>query len=198
MRRALLVLTAVAALAAGCGGDDEDDGGGGADTGTVSSAKPLGAGIKDLDEAVKASGCKLERHPIEGDNHTTADVKYKTNPPTSGDHDPQWAQDGIYDEAPDLEQSVHALEHGRIDIQYKPGIDETLITQLTALAKEEVKGTAGYHTLLFPNQTNMPDEVAATAWGRSLTCPKASEPAVFDAVRLFRRQYVDKGPEFIP
>jgi hypothetical protein len=145
--------------------------------------------ISDLDEAADTSGCKVEEFESEGRGHTSDDVKYKTNPPTSGNHDPQAAQDGIYPEPPDVEQSVHALEHGRVDIQYKPGTPARTIGQLETLVNEEVRGTSGYHTLLFENQTNMPAAVAATSWTRSLTCPTMNDK-VFDAIRAFREKAI--------
>jgi hypothetical protein len=39
--------------------------------------------------------------------------------------------------------------------------------------------------------------VAATAWTQSLTCPTMNDQ-VFDAIRAFRTEYTDKGPELIP
>jgi hypothetical protein len=126
-------------------------------------------------------------------------VQYKTNPPTSGSHDPIAAEDGIYppDGPPDLEQSVHALEHGRINIQYRPGTPAGTIDRLETLLEFEVKGEPGYHALLYQNQTNMEPAIAATAWTKSLTCPRMNDQ-VFDAIRAFWRTNVDKGPEFIP
>jgi len=151
-------------------------------------------------EAARAAGCRLQSHPVEGRDHTSETVRYRTNPPTSGAHDPVASQDGIYpsDGPPDLEQSVHALEHGRINIQYKPGTPQPTIDRLTTLVDTyEVKGTAGYHALLFQNQTGMQPAIAATAWTKSLTCPTMND-RVFDALRTFWRANVDKGPEFIP
>jgi hypothetical protein len=55
----------------------------------------------------------------------------------------------------------------------------------------------GYHMLMFENTTNMPYAVAATAWTHSLTCPTMNDK-VFDALRAFRAQYIDKGPEKVP
>ena len=153
--------------------------------------------ITDLDDAAAAAGCTVKRHPGEGSEHTAEDVEYGSNPPTSGPHDPQWTPDGIHAEAPDLEQSVHALEHGRINIQYDPELPEGQVRQLEALVGEDLKGQSGYHTLLFPNQTQMTYAVAATAWKTSLTCERFSA-AVFDALRAFRAKYVDKGPELVP
>jgi hypothetical protein len=158
-------------------------------------------GLTNLSEAARAAGCEVTTKDLkdEGRGHTTKAVKYQTNPPTSGDHDPTAAEDGIYEASnpPDIEQSVHSLEHGRIDFQYKKGTPGARIAQLESMVSEKVKGTAGYHSLLFENQTGMTAAVAATAWRRSITCAKFDAKA-FDALRAFRRDRIDKGPEFIP
>jgi hypothetical protein len=155
--------------------------------------------IGDLNAAAKAAGCKLSNPPIEGRNHETKDftaADYKTNPPTSGNHYPEWYQDGIYNpgDTPNLGMLVHTLEHGRIDVQYKPGTPKNVVAQLEALLGEQQDG---YHMLLFQNTTNMPAQIAATAWGHSLTCPKFNDK-VFDAIRTFRARYIDQGPEQVP
>jgi hypothetical protein len=159
---------------------------------------PLAKGDK-LAAAAKAAGCVSKTFPSEGRTHTTSTVTYKTNPPTSGNHNPTPAQDGIYDpgNTPEKENFVHALEHGRIEIQYAPGTPKHTRDQLETLFNEKVNGTEGYHTLLFENNTNMPYAVAATAWTHLLGCPKMNDK-VFDAIRAFRLAYTDKGPEFIP
>jgi hypothetical protein len=89
---------------------------------------------------------------------------------------------------------VHTLEHGRIDVQYKPGTPTHTVSELEALLAEQ---SDGYHMLLFQNSTDMPVQIAATAWGHSLTCPQFNNQ-VFDAIRTFRAQYIDKGPEDVP
>ena len=55
----------------------------------------------------------------------------------------------------------------------------------------------GYHMVLFQNNTNMPYAVGATAWTRLLGC-KTFNPKIFDAIRAFRTEYVDKAPEQVP
>jgi hypothetical protein len=155
--------------------------------------------IGDLTAAAKAAGCKLTNPPIEGRNHENRDFTesdYKTNPPTSGNHFPEWAEDGVYDagKTPPLGKLVHTLEHGRIDVQYKPGTPTHTIAQLSALLAEQ---SEGYHMLLFENSTDMDAQIAATAWGHSLTCPQFNNK-VFDAIRTFRAAYIDRGPEDVP
>jgi Protein of unknown function (DUF3105) len=153
----------------------------------------------DLTAAAKAAGCTLTNPPIEGRNHedkTFTAADYKTNPPTSGNHFPEWAQDGVYaaGKTPPLGKLVHTLEHGRIDVQYKPGTPDHTIAQLDALLAEQ---SGGYHMLLFENSTDMDAQIAATAWGHSLTCPQFNNK-VFDAIRTFRAAYIDRGPEDVP
>jgi hypothetical protein len=154
----------------------------------------------DVDEAAKAAGCRLTHPEIEGATHeerefTAAD--YKTNPPTSGNHyPPPAAEDGVYPpgQAAPLGELVHSLEHGRINVQYKPGTPERTVQQLEALLAEQ---SDGYHMLLYENTTGMDAQVAATAWGHSLTCPEMNDK-VFDAIRTFRAEYIDTGPENVP
>jgi hypothetical protein len=155
--------------------------------------------IGDLKEAAKAAGCKLENPEIEGAQHeerTFTEADYKTNPPTSGNHFPSWSEDGVYPSGstPPLGELVHTLEHGRIDVQYKPGTPQETVDQLNALLADMEDG---YHLLLFENSTNMDAAVAATAWGHSLTCPEMNDK-VFDAIRTFRNEYIDQGPENVP
>jgi hypothetical protein len=155
--------------------------------------------ISDLKEAADAAGCTVKSYPDEGRGHTGETVTYKTNPPTSGAHNPVPADDGIYaaGNTPAKEALVHSLEHGRILIQYKPGTPASTVNQLETLFNEEVKGTQGYHTLLLENNTKMTAAIAATSWKKALTCP-AMNDKVFDAIRAFRVDNVDKAPEFIP
>jgi Protein of unknown function (DUF3105) len=155
--------------------------------------------VSDLTAAVKAAGCTLQNPPIEGRQHETkkfTEADYKTNPPTSGAHYPEWYDDGIYNpgDVPNLGMLVHTLEHGRIDVQYRPGTPKRTVRGLESLLGEQ---DDGYHMLLFQNTTNMPYAVAATAWGHLLGCP-AMNAKVYDALRTFRERYIDQGPEQVP
>jgi hypothetical protein len=159
--------------------------------------------ISDFDAAVKASGCTFKTYPSEGRTHLPSDSavnnKYKTNPPTSGAHRPTPAEDGVYapGNSPDKENAVHALEHGRVELEYKKGASKQVQGQLNALFNEKLKGVEGYHKLMFENNTNMPFEVAAVAWTHILGCTTMNAQ-VPDAIRAFEDRFVDKGPELIP
>jgi hypothetical protein len=178
---AVLAVVAIVALA---GGDDKGD---------------STANVSKLAASAKAAGCTFSQFKSEGRNHTASKVTYKTNPPTSGNHNPTPAQDGFYraGNSPPKENFVHTLEHGRIEFQYKPGTPAADVAKLRRLAEEPFNGTAGYHVLLFENDTDMPAQFAATAWTKSITCPTLSTAAL-GAMREFRTAFTDKGPEFIP
>jgi hypothetical protein len=192
---ALLILGGGVALAAGLVG-----GGSGGKAEVAKGGADIPAQKQgDLKKAVAAAGCKLVDASNEGNNHEDKQFKpsgYKQNPPTSGAHTPTWYDDGVYraGDTPDLGKTVHPLEHGRIEFQYKKGTSETVVAQLETLVKESEDG---YHILMFENATNMPYAVAATAWDHLIGCPTMN-PKVFDALRAFKTEHIDKGPEVVP
>jgi hypothetical protein len=192
------IAAVVAAIVSSGGGDDKSASGGSKDVNVAIPARKT----TDFNEAVKASGCTFKTFPSEGATHLGSDTAnfngYKTNPPTSGTHRPVPAQDGVYapGNSPAKENWVHTLEHGRIELQYKPGTSKTIQDQLNTLLNEKVKGVEGYHMMLFENNTNMPFQVAAVAWTHYLGCTTMNDK-VFDAIRAFRDRFVDKGPEIV-
>lgn len=190
---AVVAVAVVAILVVG-GGDDSP-----ADQVSSEAAAIPAQQEADLTKAAEAAGCQLVEAPNEGANHEERDFTasdYKQNPPTSGTHYPEWAQDGIYNpgDTPPLGQLVHTLEHGRINVQYKPGTSATTIAQLETLITES---DDGYHMLLYENTTDMPFAIAATAWDHQLGCATMNDK-VWDALRAFRVDYIDKGPEVVP
>jgi len=195
----VVAVVVVLLVAGGGGGGNSASATGNASTTASAAVKLPARKIENLEDAAKQAGCTLKTYPIEGATHVTTPVTYKTNPPTSGNHNPVPAEDGIYDPGnePTKEHYVHSLEHGRIEFEYQPGSSQKTIDTLEALYNEPVNGTPGYHSLVFENNTNMPTKVAAVAWGQLLAC-NTLNPAAIDAMRAFRERYTDKGPEFIP
>jgi hypothetical protein len=183
---AVVVVAVVLALAGGGGGGSSD--------------RPSEAAVK---AAATAAGCDYRTFPSEGRTHvakklTAAD--YKTNPPTSGNHNPNPAPDGLYPPGnePAIENWVHTLEHGRILLQYKPGAPARTVAALQKLFEEPVLDSGkSYHMVLMRNNSKMPFQAAAVAWTRYVGCNDVG-PAAIAAMRKFRDRYVDKGPEFIP
>ena len=161
---------------------------------TVAATKPPPQDESDLFAIARQANCKLTNPVIEGRTHLqpgTALPKYKTNPPASGNHDPVWANDGAYSKAPGLRHTIHALEHGRIEVQWR-GISAKRISQLKGLYDEDP-----YHMLYFPNNSNMDGQLAVVAWGHIALCKKMTDED-FDLIRAFTTRYRDKGPEFVP
>jgi hypothetical protein len=201
------IAAVVVAVVAGGGGGDGGNGGDGDE-----QVSPTGGSgqnvslperqITDLNAAARAAGCVVRSFP-EGEeqrDHSTESVEYATNPPAYGEHNPVPAQDGIYDpgNAPPVEQTVHTLEHGRIIVQYRPGLPEADRLKLESVVNEQLGDFGpGYHMVLMENQTNMPYEVAATAWAQLLGCRELNDKT-FDAIRAFREAHTDKAPEVVP
>jgi hypothetical protein len=161
--------------------------------------------IKDLPAAARAAGCtridtpdsiaRTDQNRAHVDPGTN--VNYQTSPPSYGPHYPDPASDGEYapDHTPEVGYLVHAMEHGRVEYQYRPGLPPQDLTDLEALFNEtDGQVTPGQLLLLFQNKTGMRYDVAATAWGHVLGC-RTFNPRVFDALRDFRLAYTDKGPE---
>jgi Protein of unknown function (DUF3105) len=156
---------------------------------------PPPVGQADLERAAEAAGCELELGlPDEGNTHLRPNddpPDYKTEPPSSGDHSVENLADGAYLDYPDPVNFVHSLEHGRIEIQYDPGLPEDEQLALKGLFDEDPEGM-----LMFPNP-EMRHEVAAVTWTNMMTCDSYS-PEVIDAIRAFRDTYRGQGPESVP
>ena len=164
--------------------------------------KGSGRNSGDLTAAAKAAGCVVRSFPNEGQAHVTKELTaadFKTNPPTSGDHNVTPAQDGVYapGNEPKIQNWVHTLEHGRIIFMYKKGTPAATIAKLQSLFNEKSLGKSAYHSVLMQNNSEMPFEVAAVAWRHYVGCEKYSDKAIA-AMRAFRNVYVDTAPEQIP
>jgi len=198
------VVAVVIAIASGGGGSNG--------TGKGTPIRPAANGVKlpalkisSLPAAAKAAGCVSIDTPDSiartdaNRTHVAAGTKvpYATNPPSYGPHYPTPASDGAYSPSstPAIGYLVHAMEHGRIEYQYRPGLPAADVKDLDALFNEgDGQWAGGQLLLLFQNPTNMPYAVAATAWGHVLGC-KTFNPRVFDALRDFRVAYTNQGPE---
>ena len=188
----LVIAGVVVLLVVGVGGGGGAKGDVGQPSAAKSSAKIPAQQTANLKQAAQAAGCKLVNAPIEGNTHETKNFHesdYKTNPPTSGNHFEIPAADGAYNQAPDVEPLVHSLEHGRIIFWFKPGAPAQLQGQMKALFDED-----NFHVILAPYSRGLSGEVAASAWTRSIVCPKVND-STWDALRLFRDRYRDQGPE---
>jgi len=161
--------------------------------------------VFQLDAAARASRCRLKSSKGSGvATHTTSPnekVHYKTNPPTTGRHYQIPAEDGAYAGPPPSDEAlVHALEHGRVIIWFKPSLPEQQRADLKALFDEDS------YQMLVVQRRNMPYAIAASAWnrdpqpggtGRLLLCDNVNTDT-WDALRAFRDEHRSNGPEPVP
>jgi hypothetical protein len=125
-----------------------------------------------------------------GNNHVTGDVKYDTNPPSGGNHNPTPAPAGIFtaENTPPDSQLVHSLEHGYVVIWYRPDLPSTQLDDLRSLA-----GRYSKDVLLVP-RASLGQPVAATAWHRRLLCSQTD----LQSLESFVTSYRNRGPEKVP
>lgn len=124
---------------------------------------------QDLEEAAT--------QPIEGvqtfdnlsRNHVQTAVDYAQTPPAGGDHNPVWANCGVYAEPIEPTTGVHSLEHGAVWITYRPDLPQAQVDRLSNLADG-----LGYAVLSpYPG---LPEPVVASAWGVQLKLDSAEDP----------------------
>ncbi|MGE5857922.1 MAG: DUF3105 domain-containing protein [Solirubrobacterales bacterium] len=166
-------------------------------SGTSEPKTPVQYG--DLAVASQKANCQLKLNlRDEGNTHVpdSTPVRYGTVPPTSGNHNPVPISDGAYttpvtsdtNKQPNIRNEVHAMEHGRIEIHYKPGLPESEQLALKGVFDADPDGI-----LLYPDP-DMPYDVAVTAWTNEVVCPTYN-PVVLDVIRDFRDTYRGNGPE---
>jgi hypothetical protein len=115
------------------------------------------------------------------------------NPPVSGRFvERESVADGSYAgrRPPSLEATIHSLYHGRVLLQYRPGLPAEQVEKLDRLVASDPQGV-----LLFANQTGMRTPVAATAYLSLMTCPRV-DAGTLGALRTFRDRRRDFGQAF--
>ncbi len=115
---------------------------------------------------------------------------YKTDPPTSGAHDPRWLPPSIY-EADETrpELLVHNLEHGNIVIYFdRSGLSDSDIAWLRELTKKHIGQWDG---VLMVTRDDKEHPLIVTAWRSILRLKGLEKKRVLGFVDLFR----GRGPE---
>ena len=154
----------------------------------------------DVSAEALPEGCMAEERtfPSEGQMHIDACTKltFGTNPPSSGTHYPVWAAFQVYDRAIPQGFVVHALEHGAIAMQYRPGdADAAKVAEIAAWAASlPADPRCGFarRVLVLPNP-NLTTPFAAAAWQKTLTSTCFHGPTF----ARFYRDHVGKAPEDI-
>ncbi len=145
------------------------------------------------------------------------EVKYNSNPPTSGSHFEDWIRAGTYDKPQEDRNLVHSLEHGFVNMSYNCDFGKsqkkspessasaspaTTSAQLSSeFSSEECKKLIadltsiyeqkGKRKLIVVARPNLDAKIALTAWDR---LDKFNE---FNKNRIeqFIDAYRDRGPE---
>ncbi len=147
---------------------------------------------QQLNRLATTAGCTTVQEPADdGQGHTsspTETVTYRTKPPTSGKHAPQWDKTGVHSSPIRNETQVHNLEHGHVLIQYKPDIDQAFIDKLEGIAKRDPT------RIIVAPYSDMDAKLALTAWTRLSTCNEVKDDFI-EFARKFADVYKGKGPE---
>jgi hypothetical protein len=208
----LVLLAIVAVIALLTGGDGAGDDEAPVRASAVKPGDVLPAGglfaipdedVETLSAAAEVAGCEVRSYKVASRDHVGPDVavRYPSNPPTSGRHAPLPAQDGAYEESPNVKELVHTLEHSRVIIWFKRDLPREARASLKAYFDHDP-----YQLVLVPDTTDMEYDVAATAWhrnprprgtGRLLGCPEYNDD-VYTALERFKERNRGRGPEIIP
>lgn len=112
-----------------------------------------------------------------------ADVVYNSNPATSGPHYGAAVAPGIYRTTLAPGQTIHALEHGRVVIHYRPDAPDDVVRQLESIGKRFAKDT-----VVQPNP-EIDTQIALTTWGRIDTLDSFDEDRIVAFVDQLRGRY---------
>jgi len=172
--------TAAGTANSGAGGASESGAGSGgtpeAGVGGVSLSGSGEGGSPLLGSSGAASECAavVTSYPLSVGVHVTAcmPLEYTSNPPSSGEHYPTWADFGVYDFALPRGYWVHNLEHGAVVVTYHcaAGCEADLAKAKAWLAALTPDATcpAGPPRILLVPDPLLDVPWAASAWGFTL------------------------------
>jgi hypothetical protein len=170
------------------------------------------ADVKQVAKLMAAANCSFKN--VKGyvpDGHThvnslTKKFPWNTDPPSNGEHYPEWAVWGFYTQPVNPRQVVHNEEHGGVILWWGPKVKHATVTKLQALYNSDPTGMFG------TPYANLGSKVAVTAWtgnpgvyqyngnygtGHIAVCPRYTA-ATEKAFLAFRDAFRGKGPEGIP
>ncbi len=178
----------------------------------VGSGSGVGS-TKQLGQDLAAANCTFRTVtayvPKGGHTHVpslTSNDHWNTDPPSNGQHYPEWDIWGFYTEAQNPRQVVHNEEHGGVIAWWGPKVAPGTVKKLYQWYLAEPTGSFG------TPYANLGSKVAITAWtgdtsryqvngyygqGHIAICPSYT-PATAKAFVEFRKVYRGHGPEGIP
>jgi hypothetical protein len=146
-----------------------------------------GGSSQEVAEAMRAAGCTYQTTTAEGREHVRdgTTVKYRTFPPTSGNHFAVPVVWGAYDAPVEPERVVHNLEHGGIVIEYGKDVPQATVDELRAEYQSDPNG------LVLAPLPSLGNQFAFTAWTHLAKCRSFDK----NAFETFRDAFRAKGPE---
>jgi hypothetical protein len=174
-----VVAAVLAVVAGGCGGSGSRAGGP-----TAYPTPTTAAGTTSAPPTTQSPIDGVQSFSVQA-GHTDAPVSYPQVPPVGGVHNPVWQPCAFYDQPVPNEKGVHSLEHGAIWITYRPDLPPAEVDVVASLARSRKDVLASRW------DDGLPAPLVATAWGRQLQLPSATDPRLSEFVRL----YANKGPE---
>ncbi len=114
-------------------------------------------------------------------------VRYRSDPPTSGVHDPDWVPAGVYERPQIREKLVHSLEHGMVVIYY----DEPPAASLATLKDWADLYGAPWSGIVLVRKPGLGDAVILTAWRKLMRLDAFDAAAAAAFIDAFR----GRGPE---
>ena len=132
---------------------------------------------------------RVVRHDDEGTGHLAPgqSVRYRSDPPTSGIHDPRWTDPGAYQRLQSRERLVHSLEHGMVVIYY----DRPAADALATLKDWAGLYGAPFSGIVLAPKPGLGEAIILAAWRKTLRL----DPFEADAAAAFIDAYRGRGPE---
>lgn len=100
-------------------------------------------------------------------------------PPAGGEHFNIWQNCGIYDEAIQAGNAVHAMEHGAVWITYQPGLAEDEVAKLAEITRSQT-------FLLLSPYEGQRSPIVMTAWGFQLEVDSAGDGRIGSFIERYR------------
>jgi hypothetical protein len=172
-----------------------------------------GSSPKAVAAAMQTAGCSFRTVTAsvpngEGThvNSLTKKLPWNTDPPSNGQHYPEWAVWGFYTDPINPRMVVHNEEHGGVILWWGDKVSDATVGRLKDFYDEKPGGTFGTP---YPS---LGSKIAITAWtgdpnryqqggyygeGHIGICPSYTD-ATKTAFEKFRDAYRGKGPEGIP
>ncbi len=145
-----------------------------------------------FEEQARRGRAVLDRvvvHDNEGRGHLGLgeSVSYQSDPPTSGIHNANWIDPGVYTRLQPREKLVHSLEHGMVVVYY----DAPTLAVAETLDRWAGLFGAPWSGLVVAPRPGLGESIILSSWRRTLTL----DPFDDDAAAAFIDAYRGRGPE---